>query len=157
VNSSTQVASQFPSQAYLFVYIISKSWGRSASLRRPSIQVVGHQDMKQGVHWPADFISHAYISVLQENIWRPSSALKRSKWINLCYRRMRMCFSDSAFSAAGPRCSNSLPPTIRLMNSVKSKLKIHLFVRIIIIGGKHEKHSIVVTPTYNCFKTLCQW
>src|SRR6218665_3546386 len=30
VNSSTQVAGQFPSQAYLFVSIISKSWGKSA-------------------------------------------------------------------------------------------------------------------------------
>src|SRR6218665_3846952 len=48
VNSSTQVAGQFPSQAYLFVYIISKAWGRSASLWRPSIKVLGHQDMKQG-------------------------------------------------------------------------------------------------------------
>src|SRR6218665_2674013 len=63
VNSSTQVDGQFPSQAYLFVYIISKAWGRSASLWRPSIQVIGHQDMKQGVHWRADCISHASISV----------------------------------------------------------------------------------------------
>src|SRR6218665_1640410 len=55
---------------------ISKAWGRSASLWRPSIQVVGHQDMKQGVHWPADFISHAYISVLQENLLRSSSGFK---------------------------------------------------------------------------------
>src|SRR6218665_2930580 len=67
VTSSTQVAGQFPSQAYLFVYIISKAWGRSAGLWRPSIQVLGHQDRKQGVHWPSDFISHASISVLQEN------------------------------------------------------------------------------------------
>src|SRR6218665_3382962 len=43
VNTSTQVAGQFPSQAYLFVYIISKAWGWSASLWRPSIQVVGHE------------------------------------------------------------------------------------------------------------------
>src|SRR6218665_2024988 len=77
VNSSTQVTGQFPSQAYLFVYIISKAWGMSASLWRPSIQVVGHQDMKQGVHWPADFINHTYnISFLQENLWRSSSGFK---------------------------------------------------------------------------------
>ena len=37
VNSRTQVAGQFPSQAYLFVYIICKS-------ARPR---VGHQDMMQ--------------------------------------------------------------------------------------------------------------
>jgi len=43
VNTSTLVAGQFPSQAYLFVYIISKAWGWSASLWRPSIQVVGHE------------------------------------------------------------------------------------------------------------------
>jgi len=47
VNSSTQVAGQFPSQAYLFVYTICNASGRSASLWRPSIQVIGHQDMKQ--------------------------------------------------------------------------------------------------------------
>ena len=43
---------------HCFVYIISKSPNQVSK----SIQVVGHQDMKQGVHWPADFISHASIS-----------------------------------------------------------------------------------------------
>src|SRR6218665_1203894 len=62
VNSSTQVAGQFPSQAYLFVYII----GLVSKSLETSIQVVGHQDMKQGVHWPADIINHAYISVPPE-------------------------------------------------------------------------------------------
>jgi len=53
VNSSTQVAGQVPSQAYLFCLHnlqICKASGRSASLWRPSIQVIGHswhQDIKQ--------------------------------------------------------------------------------------------------------------
>src|SRR6218665_382591 len=63
VNSITQVTGQFPSEAHLFVYtksLIYNALGKSARLWRPSIQVIGHQDMKQGVHWRADFISHAY-------------------------------------------------------------------------------------------------
>ena len=48
VNSShAQVAGQFLCQAYLFVYTICNAWGRLASLWRPSIQVIGHQDTKQ--------------------------------------------------------------------------------------------------------------
>ena len=68
VNSITQIAGQFPSEAYLFIYTISKSTtpraGQHVSGDHPFI---GHQDMKQGVHWRADRISHASISVLQEN------------------------------------------------------------------------------------------
>src|SRR6218665_141309 len=53
VKSSTQMAawlvSSLPSlPVCLHNLQISKAWGRSASLWRPSIQVVGHQDMKQG-------------------------------------------------------------------------------------------------------------
>src|SRR6218665_364071 len=39
---------------------------------------------------------------------------------DLRVRRMRMHFGDRAFSAAGPRCWNSLPPAIRLADSVDS-------------------------------------
>src|SRR6218665_582104 len=45
-------------------------------------------------------------------------------------RRMRTHFGDRAFSAAGPRCWNSLPPVIRFADSVdsfKAQLKTHLF------------------------------
>src|SRR6218665_405151 len=37
---------------------------------------------------------------------------------DLQVRRMRTHFGDRAFSAAGPRCWNSLPPAICLANSV---------------------------------------
>src|SRR6218665_415517 len=43
---------------------------------------------------------------------------------------MRTHFSDRVFSAAGPQCWNSLPPAIRLADSVdsfKAQLKTHLF------------------------------
>ena len=46
--------------------------------------------------------------------------------------RMRTHFSDRAFSAAGFRCWNSLPPVIRLADSVdsfKAQLKTHLFAK----------------------------
>src|SRR6218665_1402740 len=39
---------------------------------------------------------------------------------DLRVRRMRTHFGDRAFSAAGPRCWNSLPPAIRLTDSVDS-------------------------------------
>src|SRR6218665_3235959 len=56
VNSSTQVAGQSPSQAFLFVYIISKAWGWSANLWRPSIQVVGHECRLALVHRYACYV-----------------------------------------------------------------------------------------------------
>jgi len=52
--------------------------------------------------------------------------------IDLRVRRMRTRFGDRAFSAAGPRCWNRLPPAIRLtdsLDSFKSMLKSHLFAR----------------------------
>ena len=58
--------------------------------------------------------------------------LRSQTKIDLRVRRMRTLFGDRAFSAAGPRCWNSLPPAIRLADSVesfKSKLKTHLFVK----------------------------
>src|SRR6218665_3278366 len=66
VNSSTQVAGQFPSQAYLFVYKICKASGRSVSPWRPSIQVIGHQDMKQ-MFIGQQILLVAPLSVLQES------------------------------------------------------------------------------------------
>src|SRR6218665_3641594 len=48
---------------------------------------------------------------------------------DLRVRRMKTHFGDRAFSAAGPRCWNSLPPVIRFADSVdsfKSQLKTHL-------------------------------
>src|SRR6218665_2333320 len=51
---------------------------------------------------------------------------------NLRVRRMRTHFGDRAFSAAGPRCWNSLPPAIRLVDSVDSfkvQLKTYLFAK----------------------------
>src|SRR6218665_828859 len=51
---------------------------------------------------------------------------------DLQVRRMRAHFGDRAFSAAGPRCWNSLPPAIRLTDSVDSfkvQLKTYLFAR----------------------------
>jgi len=51
---------------------------------------------------------------------------------NLRVRRMRTHFGDRAFSAAVPRCWNSLPPAIRFADSVdsfKAQLKTHLFAK----------------------------
>src|SRR6218665_2127449 len=51
---------------------------------------------------------------------------------DLRVRRMRTPFGDRAFSAAGPRCWNSLPPVIRSADSVdsfKAQLKTHLFAK----------------------------
>src|SRR6218665_378289 len=51
---------------------------------------------------------------------------------DLRVRRMKTHFGDRAFSAAGPRCWNSLPPVIRLADSVdsfKAQLKTHLFAK----------------------------
>jgi len=45
---------------------------------------------------------------------------------------MKTHFGDRAFSAAGPRCLNSLPPVIRLADSVdsfKAQLKTYLFAK----------------------------
>src|SRR6218665_1929115 len=51
---------------------------------------------------------------------------------DLRMRRMKTHFGDRTFSAAGPRCWNSLPPIIRLADSVdsfKAQLKTHLFAK----------------------------
>src|SRR6218665_2980872 len=51
---------------------------------------------------------------------------------DLRVRRMKTHFGDRAFSAAGPRCWNSLPPVIRFADSVdsfKAQLKTHLFAK----------------------------
>src|SRR6218665_3850054 len=51
---------------------------------------------------------------------------------DLSVRRMRTHFGDRAFSAARPRCWNSLPPVIRFADSVdsfKAQLKTHLFAK----------------------------
>src|SRR6218665_35967 len=51
---------------------------------------------------------------------------------DLHVRRMRTHFGDRAFSAAGLRCWNSLPPVIRLADSVdsfKAQLKTYLFTK----------------------------
>src|SRR6218665_2034578 len=51
---------------------------------------------------------------------------------DLRVRRMRTHFGDRSFSAAGPRCWNSLPPAIRLadsVNSFKVQLKTYLFAK----------------------------
>src|SRR6218665_299357 len=51
---------------------------------------------------------------------------------DLRVRRMKTHFGDRAFSAAGPRCWNSLPPVTRLADSVdsfKAQLKTHLFAK----------------------------
>src|SRR6218665_1855467 len=51
---------------------------------------------------------------------------------DLRLQRMRTHFGDRAFSAAGPRCWNSLPPAIRFADSVdsfKAQLKTHLFAK----------------------------
>src|SRR5688572_1909313 len=45
---------------------------------------------------------------------------------DLRVRRMRTRFGDRAFSAAGPRCWNGLPPALRAANTIdsfKSRLK----------------------------------
>src|SRR6218665_2641648 len=45
---------------------------------------------------------------------------------------MKTHFGDRAFSAAGPRCWNSLPPAIRLADSVdlfKVQLKTYMFAK----------------------------
>src|SRR6218665_3452386 len=51
---------------------------------------------------------------------------------DLQVRRMMTHFGDGAFSDAGPRCWNSLPPAIRLSDSVDSfkvQLKTYLFAK----------------------------
>src|SRR6218665_2408131 len=51
---------------------------------------------------------------------------------DLRVRRMKTHFGDRAFSAAGPRCWNSIPLVIRLADSVdsfKAQLKTHLFAK----------------------------
>src|SRR6218665_2706798 len=51
---------------------------------------------------------------------------------DLRVRRMKTHFRDRTFSAAGPRCWNSLPPVIRFADSVdsfKAQLKTHLFTK----------------------------
>src|SRR5688572_6474258 len=56
--------------------------------------------------------------------------LRSLKKTDLRVGRMRTRFGDRAFSVSGPRCWNSLPPTIRSANSVdsfKSQLKTYLF------------------------------
>src|SRR6218665_1429201 len=58
--------------------------------------------------------------------------LRSLERIDLRVRRMKTHFGDRAFSAAGPRCWNSLPPAIRLADSVgsfKAQLKTHLFAK----------------------------
>jgi len=53
---------------------------------------------------------------------------------DLRVRRMKTHFRDRAFSAASPRCWNSLPPVIGLADSVdsfKAQLKTHLFATLI--------------------------
>src|SRR6218665_1577158 len=69
-------------------------------------------------------------------IWTHSSAsglrLRSLEKTDLRVRRMRTHFGDRAFSAAGPRCWNSLPPAIRLADSVDSfkvQLKTYLFAQ----------------------------
>ena len=62
---------------------------------------------------------------LHQNLIR---SLKR---IDRRVRRMRTHFGDRAFSAASPRCWNSLPPVIHLtfsVDSLKAQLKTHLLV-----------------------------
>src|SRR6218665_891651 len=59
----------------------------------------------------------------------PLRSLERT---DLCVRRMKTHFGDRAFSAAGLRCWNSLPPVIRFadsVNSFKDQLKTHLFAK----------------------------
>src|SRR6218665_2405447 len=63
-----------------------------------------------------------------------SSITTTSRYSNdLRVQRMRTHFSNRAFSAAGPRCWNSLPPAIRLADSVDSfkvQLKTYLFAKV---------------------------
>src|SRR6218665_1313577 len=65
-------------------------------------------------------------------------------------RRMRTHFGDRAFSAAGPRCWNSLPPLIRFADSVdsfKAPLKTHLFAKAYLpyFGGYYAHPRITHT------------
>ena len=49
---------------------------------------------------------------------------------DLRMRKTKTCFGDRAFSVAGPKCWNSIPPSIRssaTVDSFKSKLKTHYF------------------------------
>jgi len=52
-------------------------------------------------------------------------------------QRMRTHFGDRAFSAAGPWCWNSLPPVIRLADSVHS-FKVQLKTYLTEEGGLKE-------------------
>ena len=56
---------------------------------------------------------------------------------DLRVRRMRTHFGDRAFSAAGPRCWNSLPPAIRLADSrthLKCSLKLTCSLRLLLFS-----------------------
>ena len=58
--------------------------------------------------------------------------LRLLEMTDLRVRRMRTHFGDRAFSAAGPRCWNSLPSVIclaDLVDSFKAQLKTYLFAK----------------------------
>src|SRR6218665_2052643 len=68
-------------------------------------------------------VTHSFASGLR---------LRSLEWTDLRVRRMKTHFGDRAFSAAGPRCWNSLPPVIRFADSVdsfKAQLKTHIFAK----------------------------
>src|SRR6218665_2003996 len=67
VNSSTQVAGQFLSQAYLFIYTICKSAKSLGQVSKSLETIYSSHRSSRHVHWSAAFISDASISVLQEN------------------------------------------------------------------------------------------
>ena len=79
--------------------------------------------------------------------------VKRSlKKTYLRVRRMRTHFGDSAFYAAGPRCWNSLPPAIRLADSVysfKVQLKTYLFAKA------YPVYLLVRRPSSGVAALLC--
>ena len=62
---------------------------------------------------------------------RSGPSLRSEARGDLKVRKSKTCFGDRAFSVAGPRCWNNLPPSIRSatsLESFKSRLKTHYFM-----------------------------
>jgi len=82
VNSSTQIAVQFVAQALTFLFTQSANLQSLGQVRK-SLETYysSHRSSRHeaDVHWPADFISHVSISVLQKHSPSCFSAFKEER------------------------------------------------------------------------------
>src|SRR6218665_2270747 len=102
--------------------------------------------LRDVLHWLPDPLSIEYKLCLSISAWSSSRIFMRLlHWDSFLHiqaitpitcedrmRRMRTHFGYRAFLAAGPQCRSSLPPDIRLADSVdsfKAQLKTYLFAK----------------------------